>query len=124
MKKQLAHWGILMLMLVGTAFNVNAQVSEADKRKIINLLKDVDPAEYRLVFNKGREVYGEKPIQMNELKQLSKNTSSATKSAWIIFVVSGDDVIYVFAVGEARVKSLLGQQKLNALEAIAAKYQE
>jgi hypothetical protein len=96
------------------------KISPADKKAIIAAFKDVDPSKYRLKF--GNETYGKAPIKMQDVKQVKKITAPGEDKGWIVLVVEGDSVIYVFAVG-SDLSSVVGAQKAAQLQAIKAKYQ-
>jgi hypothetical protein len=124
MKKQLFY--LSFALLFGCISSLKAQISDVDKRKIINIFKDVDPNSYRLVFNDASEVHGQKPVQMNDLKRLSRSTGSASakgiKWTFIVGDRSANEVFYVYTEGESELMSMLGQQKYKALQDIVMKY--
>ena len=97
-------------------------ISAADKAAIVKLFEGVDPNKYQLRFNGGREVYGRKRVAMNDLTQVSRSRSPGDRG-WIVFVVEGDDVVYVLAVGSSDdLTSTLGNQKAGQLKSILSKY--
>ena len=97
-------------------------ISAADKAAIVKLFEGVDPNKYQLRFNGGREVYGRKRVAMNDLTQVSRSKSPGDRG-WIVFVVEGDDVVYVLAVGSSEdLTSTLGNQKAGQLKSILSKY--
>ena len=102
------------------------RISEKDRKAIINLFKDVDPKKYRLQFYNGEKrkasKYGRLSYRMNDLKRVQKLSNPVNAVGWIVFVVEGDDVIYVLAVGSDKVKNVLGAAKTKRLNAIMAKY--
>jgi hypothetical protein len=107
---------LIALFLIGANANLSAQngVSAADKRAILEIFKGVDPSKYRLSFNGGGEVHGTKAIKMADLKQLS----------FIVGDRSENEVFYVYTEGESELVSVLGRQKVKALDEIARKYQD
>jgi hypothetical protein len=124
---------LLLAFLFISIIQVTAQdqktlrISDADKKAIINLFKDVDPGQYRLVFNNGEEVYGRKRIKMSDLKTASRKMEGDAKGIKWTFVAgdrSENEVFYVYTEGESKMASLLGTNKLNALRQIAAKYND
>lgn len=102
------------------------RISERDRRAIIGLFKGVDPSKYRLQFYNGERrntsKVGRLKYSMNDLKRVQRLTNPVDAVGWIVFVVEGDDVIYVLAVGSDKLKSVLGAQKVRRLNAIMAKY--
>jgi hypothetical protein len=120
---------LIALFLIGATANLSAQngVSAADKRAILEIFKGVDPSKYRLSFNNGGEVHGTKAIKMADLKQLSRNGGLAAKGVKWTFIVgdrSENEVFYVYTEGESELVSVLGRQKVKALDEIARKYQD
>ena len=120
---------LLALLMVGTMTQVSAQngVTAADKKAIVDIFKGVDASKYRLVFNNGGEVFGSKAIKMADLKTLNRTGGTAAKGVKWTFVVgdrSANEVFYVYTEGESELMSLLGKQKMKALEDIAAKYND
>lgn len=126
MKKQLFYLSFALCISGITSLKAQDKVSDADKRKIINIFKDVDPSSYRLVFNDGGEVHGQKPLQMNDLKRLSRSAGTASakgiKWTYIIGDRSANEVFYVYTEGESELMTMLGQQKYKALQDIVTKY--
>ena len=100
-----------------------AGISAKDQAAIKAIFKDVDPSKYRLQFNSKRDVMGSKAVKMEDVRQVKKFTNPAEAAGWIVFVVEGDDVIYVLAVGNSDLVSVLGRQKAAQLNKIMAKYQ-
>jgi hypothetical protein len=102
------------------------RISDKDRRAILALFKGVDPSKYRLQFYNGERrrasKYGRLRYGMNDLKRVQRLTNPIDAVGWIVFVVEGDDVIYVLAVGSDKLKSVLGVQKMRRLNAIMAKY--
>ncbi|MCB0841296.1 MAG: hypothetical protein KDD99_31720, partial [Bacteroidetes bacterium] len=94
-----------------------------DQAAIKAIFKDVDPSKYRLQFNSKRDMMGSKAVKMEDVRQVKKITNPAEAAGWIVFVVEGDDVIYVLAVGNSDLVSVLGRQKAAQLNKIMAKYQ-
>ena len=124
---------LLLAFLFMSVVHVNAQdqkslkLSDADKNAIIDLFKDVDPSRYRLVFNGGKEVYGQKSIKMSDLKTVSRKMDGEAKGIKWTFIAgdrSENEVFYIYTEGESKMASLLGTNKLNALKQIAAKYND
>lgn len=118
---------LLTLLALGSFARVSAQngVSAADKKAIIDIFKGVDASKYRLAFNDGGEVYGSKAVKMSDLKMLSRNGGAAAKGIKWTFIAgdrSANEVFYIYSEGESELMSLLGKQKMKALEGIAAKY--
>lgn len=124
---------LLLAFLFISVIHVNAQdqkslkISDTDKKAIIDLFKNVDPSQYRLVFNSGEEVYGQKSIKMSDLKTASRKIDGNAKGFKWTFV-AGDrgenEVFYIYTEGESKMASLLGTKKLNALKQIAEKYND
>jgi hypothetical protein len=99
------------------------RLSRADQRAIEALFKGVDPSKYRLQFNKGKRVLGTKKVEMRDLEQVKKYRNPAEAAGWIILAVEGpDDIIYILAVGNAELQSVLGKEKTAKLNQIMAKY--
>ncbi|WP_421799764.1 hypothetical protein [Haliscomenobacter sp.] len=120
---------LIALLMVGTMTQVSAQngVSAADKKAIVDIFKGVDASKYRLVFNNGSEVYGSKAIKMADLKTLSRTGGTAAKGTKWTFIAgdrSANEVFYIYSEGESELMSLLGKQKMKALEDISAKYND
>lgn len=103
------------------------RISKKDRDAIISLFKGVDPSKYTLQFYNGERKsaskYGRLKYGMNDLKRVSKTSNPVGAAGYIVFVVEGDDVVYVLAVGSDNLKSVLGAQKLGRLKAIMSKYQ-
>lgn len=103
------------------------RVTKDDKKAIIEIFKDVDPAEYRLVFKNGKEVHGNKHIKMNDLKVVGKSSRATSKSVKWTFIVgdrSKNEVFYIYTEGSSKMVSLLGVEKMAALQRIADKYED
>ena len=126
MKMQLFYLSFALLFGCISSLKAQDKISDADKRKIINIFKDVDPSSYRLVFNDGGEVHGQKPVQMNDLKRLSRSTGSASAKGIKWTFIAGDrsanEVFYIYTDGESELMTVLGQQKYKALQDIVMKY--
>lgn len=123
--------GILALLLCSLSLDVSAQsrpaakakgISAADQTAIKELFKGVDPAKYRLQFNSRRDVVGKRAVKMEDIQQVKRVTNPAEAAGWIVFVVEGDDVIYVLAVGNSDLVSVIGKEKALKLNQIMAKY--
>ncbi len=102
------------------------RISDADRKAIIALFKGVDQSKYRLQFYNGERKtaskYGRLNYKMNDLQRVQRLTNPVDAVGWIVFVVEGDDVIYVLAVGSDKLKSVLGASKVRRLNSIMAKY--
>lgn len=102
------------------------RISAKDRRAIAALFKGVDQSKYRLQFyngeNRRASKVGRLNYKMNDLKRVQRLTNPVDAVGWIVFVVEGDDVIYVLAVGSDKLKSVLGAQKVKRLNTIMAKY--
>lgn len=102
------------------------RISDADRKAIIELFKGVDQSKYQLQFYNGERrspaKYGRLSYKMNDLQRVKRITNPVDAVGWIVFVVEGDDVIYVLAVGSDKLKSVLGAEKARRLNAIMAKY--
>lgn len=97
-------------------------VSAADQKAIIELFKGVDQSKYRIQFNNRKNVYGSRKIEMRDVQQIKRVNNPAELAGWIVFVVEGDDVVYVLAVGSSDLVSVIGKEKAQKLNAIMAKY--
>lgn len=118
---------LLTLLVLGNFARVSAQnsVSAADKKAILEIFKGVDASKYRLAFNDGGEVHGSKAIKMSDLKMLNRNGGATAKGIKWTFIAgdrSANEVFYIYSDGESELMSLLGKQKMKALEDISAKY--
>ena len=103
------------------------RISDKDRAAIVALFRGVSPKKYKLQFHNGDKKrpskYGRKSVRMQDLKQVQKITNPRDAMGWIVFVVEGDDVIYVLAVGgKDRLQSVLGAAKAKRLNGIMAKY--
>ena len=102
------------------------RISQTDKNAILSLFRGVDQRRYKLQFYNGQRKraakYGRLRYSMNDLNRVKRVTNPIDAVGWIVFVVEGDDVIYVLAVGSDKLKSVLGVQKVKRLNAIMAKY--
>jgi len=102
------------------------RIDEKDQKAIADLFRDVDRKDYRLEFKTAQNrssTYGTKSVSMSDLNRIKNNTNFKEALGWIVFVVQGEDVIYVLAVGgKDDLKSILGKQKTERLQAIMAKY--
>ncbi|MDX1942356.1 MAG: hypothetical protein SFU99_17460 [Saprospiraceae bacterium] len=125
--------GLFIVLLFCTPQNAFAQrtkttavdsvkISAADQKAITALFKGVDASKYRLQFNNKKTVVGKRSVKMEDLEQVRKVTNPAEAAGWIVFVVEGDDVIYVLAVGNSELVSVLGREKAAQLNKIMAKY--
>ena len=97
-------------------------MTRADQNAVAALFKDVDPKKYKLQFNDKRSTYGNLRVRMRDVQRLKRRVNPVEAAGWIVFVVEGDDVIYVLAVGNSKVESLLGKEKTKKLNSIMAKY--
>jgi hypothetical protein len=119
--------GITACTLFAFAMPAAAQVTAADQERIIEIFKDVDPSQYRLVFDGGRKTIGERQIRMEDLRRVSKSTSPERAGVKWTFIVgdrSANEVFYIYTEGMSKMASLLGQKKFQALQEIAAKYED
>ncbi|MCB9080851.1 MAG: hypothetical protein H6555_03970 [Lewinellaceae bacterium] len=139
-KKNWLPFSLLLAALVCFTMTANAQkptrttttsvkankaatgISDADQKAIQELFKDVDPSKYRLQFNSKRTAFGTRAVSMDDLNQIKRVTNPAEAAGYIVFVVEGDDVVYVLAVGSSKLTSVLGKEKTAKLNAIMAKY--
>lgn len=137
-KKLLFQAGFLFLFLCFFALSANAQrpstspkannarksgVSAQDQKAIEEIFKDVDQSKYRLQFNDAKNVYGKRKVELADVNQIKRVTNPVEAAGWIVFVVEGDDVIYVLAVGNSDLVSVIGKEKTQRLNTIMAKYQ-
>lgn len=97
-------------------------ISAADQKAIVELFKGVDASKYRLQFNSRQSVHGSRKVEMRDVQQIKRVNNPAELAGWIVFVVEGDDVIYVLAVGNSDLQSVIGKEKAAKLNAIMAKY--
>jgi hypothetical protein len=129
--KILSYLGLILVVLLFSAQNTYAQndktvkkgVSAADQKAIAELFKGVDQSKYRLQFNNKGTTLGKRVVKMADVEQVRKITNPAEAAGWIVFIVEGDDVIYVLAVGSSDLVSVLGREKTLKLNQIMAKYQ-
>jgi hypothetical protein len=129
--KILSFLGLILVMLLFSAQNTYAQndktvkkgVTAADQKAIAELFKGVDQSKYRLQFNNKATTLGKRAVKMTDVEQVRKITNPGEAAGWIVFVVEGDDVIYVLAVGSSDLVSVLGKEKTLKLNQIMAKYQ-
>lgn len=102
------------------------RISDKDRKAIQSLFRGVAPDKYRLQFYNGERrrasKYGRLSYKMNDLKRVQRLTNPVNAAGWIVFVIEGDDVVYVLAVGSDKLKSVLGAQKAKRLNSIMAKY--
>ncbi len=127
----IVKFGITAFLLCFITFAAVAQsekgVSAADQKKIMEIFKDVPKSEYKLVFNNGKRVIGEKQIKMDDLKRVSKSSNANAAGVKWTFIVgdrSANEVIYIYTEGLSKMASLLGQKRLKALQDIAGKYED
>jgi len=100
-------------------------ISAADKKAIIALFKGVDPNLYRLEFNHGRETYGKKKIEMQDLEQVKRVTNPGEESGYVVLIVSDDGTMYILAAthgDQSQLVQVLGQEKTAQLNKIMSKY--
>lgn len=138
-RRQLLQMGMFALLMLFLSFSATAQrvspkksatkarttktgVSSADQKAIQEIFKDVDPSKYRLQFNNKKNVYGRHKVEMADVQQIKRVTNPVEAAGWIVFVVEGDDVIYVLAVGSSDLVSVIGREKAQKLNTIMAKY--
>ncbi|MEZ4773988.1 MAG: hypothetical protein R3D00_12455 [Bacteroidia bacterium] len=98
-------------------------ISAADQKAIKEIFQGVDQSKYRLQFNNKTETLGTRNVSMNDIRQVKKITNPGEAAGWIVFVVEGDDVVYVLAVGSSDLVSVIGKEKALKLNQIMAKYQ-
>lgn len=116
---------ILCAFSIAAVAQSGSGISKADQQKIINIFKDVPSSEYKLVFDNGKKTVGGKQIKMTDLKRVSKNSSSRVAGVKWTFIVgdrSANEVFYIYTEGASKMASLLGQEKFQALQDLAAKY--
>ncbi len=99
-------------------------ISSADQRAIREIFKGVPSSQYRLQFNDGKSVYGSRRVSMSDVNQVKRVTNPVGAAGYIVFVVEGDDVVYVLAVGSSKLTSVLGKEKTQRLNQIMAKYKQ
>ncbi len=128
--KVLSFLGMILVVMLFSTQNTYAQgdktvkkgVSAADQKAIAELFKGVDQSKYRLQFNNKSTTLGKRAVKMTDVEQVRKITNPGEAAGWIVFVVEGDDVIYVLAVGSSDLVSVLGKEKALKLNQIMAKY--
>jgi len=108
--------------LAGGQAKKEKTISAADQQAIEALFKDVDSGKYRLQFNSGTRTLGNLKVGMQDLEQVKKYRNPAEAAGYIVFVVEGKDVVYVLAIGNDKVQSLIGKEKAAKLNQIMAKY--
>lgn len=118
---------LAVCLMSGFALNAQAQkkVSEEDKKRIVEIFKDVDPSQYRLMFEDGEQTFGKKRIKMSDLKMTGKMTQNQAAGVKWTFVTgdrSANEVIYVYTEGMSKMASLLGKEKFKALQDIVSRY--
>ncbi len=99
-------------------------ISSEDQQAIVELFKNVDSSKYRLQFNEGRRVVGNKSVSMSDIEQVKKYRSVAS-SGYFTFIVSGrgaDEVVYIYSTEPGKTESVLGKEKTARLNQIMAKY--
>ena len=97
-------------------------ISAADQKAIQEIFKGVDPSKYRLEFDNKKTTVGTKTVRMQDLNQIKRVTNPAESAGYIVFVVEGNSVVYVLAVGSSNLESVIGKQKAAQLNAIITKY--
>ena len=98
------------------------RISAADQRAIVALFKGVPKSKYRLKFNSGKTVAGSKRVAMRDMAQVSKITNPGEAAGYIVFIVEGNDVVYILAVGKDELDNAIGQERAAKLNSIMAKY--
>jgi hypothetical protein len=99
-------------------------ISAEDQQAIVELFQGVDPSKYRLQFNEGNRVLGNKNLGMNDIEQVKKIRSTAS-TGYFTFIASGrgaKEVVYIYSTEPSGVQSLLGREKTARLNQIMAKY--
>jgi hypothetical protein len=99
-------------------------ISAEDQRAIEEIFKGVDKSKYRLQFNQGSRVIGNKNVGMNEIEQVKKFRNPAEAAGWFVLIVSGGakEVVYIVATDPPDVVSVLGRERAAKLNQIMAKY--
>ncbi len=119
---------VAICMAVAITFPTQSQaqkekkISAEDQKAIVELFKDVDPASYRLQFNKSRDVYGKRKVSMSEIEQVRKLRNPLDEKGWVVLTVKDDGIMFFLAVTGKSLTDVLGAEKAAKLNAITAKY--
>ena len=100
-------------------------ISAEDQQAIAELFKGVDPSKYRLQFNEGNRVLGNKSVGMNDIEQVKKIRTPTNATGYFTFIASGrgaKEVVYIYSTEPSGLVSLLGREKTARLDQIMAKY--
>jgi hypothetical protein len=100
-------------------------ISAEDQQAIAELFKDVDPSKYRLQFNEGNRVLGNKKVEMSDIEQVKRIRTPTNATGYFTFIASGrgaKEVVYIYSTEPSGLVSLLGREKTARLEQIMAKY--
>jgi hypothetical protein len=99
-------------------------ISAEDQQAIEELFKGVDSSKYRLQFNEGNRVLGNKNLGMNDIEQVKKIRTPAS-AGYFTFIASGrgaKEVVYIYSTEPSGLQSMLGREKAAKLNQIMAKY--
>lgn len=99
------------------------RISEGDKKALLEIFKDVDPAKYRLIID--GKIYGKKRIKMSDLKESRKTlrpTAAGIKWTLIVGDRSENEVIYIYTEGMNELVSVIGREKAQRLRGLAEQY--
>jgi hypothetical protein len=90
----------------------------------VELFKGVDQSKYRLQFNEGKRVLGNKNVGMNDIEQIRKIRNPAAAAGFFIIIVSGGakEIVYIAATEPPDVVSVIGKERAAKLNQIMAKY--
>lgn len=102
-----------------------AEISDADRKAIKELFKDVPADKYRLEFKNTKEVVGRKQVSMQDLQQVKKVTNPGEAAGYVVLIVENksNSVVYILAVGSRNLETVLGREKTAKLNSIMTKYQ-
>ena len=132
MKKSTFFFILISFSLLSTA-QLRTTVSAADKATIIQIFQNSDSKNYRLQFNRGREVYGGKTISKVDLDYFKKQRIPAGEGAIIInfkgrmaIYFRDETLIYVTitpgGVSTNEILKLLGSENISKLTAVMIRY--
>jgi hypothetical protein len=99
-------------------------ISAEDQQAIVELFKGVDSSKYRLQFNEGNRVLGNKSLGLSDVEQVRK-VRAPEAAGYFTFIVSGrgaKEVVYIYSTEPSGLQSLLGREKAAKLNQIMAKY--
>jgi hypothetical protein len=99
-------------------------ITAEDQQALVELFKGVDPSKYRLQFNEGNRVLGNKNLGMNDIEQVKKIRNPAS-AGYFTFIASGrgaKEVVYIYSTEPSGLQSMLGREKTAKLNQIMAKY--